>query len=78
MEFTDRELDVLVVMARVPMASRRTIARELEISVHTVDFHVRNIASKLPGRAPAMRRIYRWLASAAASELELEERPAPS
>ncbi|MGH6951784.1 MAG: helix-turn-helix domain-containing protein, partial [Vitreimonas sp.] len=51
---TPRELEVLALLAEG--ASNKTIARRLNISVHTAKFHVRSVADKLDaiGRTDAV------------------------
>jgi DNA-binding CsgD family transcriptional regulator len=51
---TPRELDVLALLAEG--ASNKEIARQLDISVHTVKFHVRSLIEKLDatGRTDAV------------------------
>ena len=51
---TPRELDVLALIAEG--ASNKAIARRLEISVHTVKFHIASLLDKLDaqGRAEAV------------------------
>ena len=53
-ELTQRELDVLALMAEG--ASNKMIARQLNISVHTVKFHVGSLLDKLDatGRTDAV------------------------
>ena len=58
-EFSDRELELLRLLK--DGASRGTAARRMGVSIHTVDFHMQQIAQRLPGRAPAMRRILLYL-----------------
>ena len=57
---TAREEDVLAVL--ITGASNKVIARQLEISVHTVKFHVAAVIGKLGagGRTDAVARALRW------------------
>ena len=56
---TPRELEVLALLAEG--ASNKTIARRLNISVHTAKFHVRSVADKLDaiGRTDAVAQAAR-------------------
>lgn len=44
MQFTSREKDILELVAKA--ALRKNIAAQLQISIHTVDTHLRNIHNK--------------------------------
>ncbi len=43
-QFTQREIDILELVAKA--ALRKTIASELNMSIHTVDTHLRSIHQK--------------------------------
>lgn len=55
---TDREYQVAALIAEGMGA--KMIAKELGLSVHTVRTHIRNIARKIPGSGPPLRRITTW------------------
>lgn len=54
-ELTPREREVLREIAAGK--SRGKIARALDITIHTVDFHIRSIAGKLPGNGRPLRKL---------------------
>lgn len=52
---TKRQAEVVERVARgMP---NKQIAHELHISMHTVDFHIRQAAVRIPGHAPPRRKL---------------------
>lgn len=57
-ELTERELEVLGYVAAG--ARNREIARNLNVSIKTVEFHLRNIMSKLGARSRTEAVVRAW------------------
>jgi DNA-binding CsgD family transcriptional regulator len=59
--FTDREIEVCTLVAQ--LKSQGAIARELGISVRTVETHIHSAARRIPGKGQPMKRIIRHFSS---------------